>query len=271
MAELTASKSSRSPCTTSAPSSCNRVARSSRACTKARTRNPRSRNNPTVGAPVLPVAPVIRNRSVLSVIVYFLSISTVVGVAGRSGPTKRVRSVTHRQGFSRIMLRHCANTRVCRRWLRVGSWTQQVNSECEDQHERDIGEELAPVPVDVHASLPSHEHPVSEVRPHCEAEKRQVGLWIMGCADQEHSPHDVDDHQHGRDVVVLVAEPDIVPDGPVQSTSVFGEQGCLNEDSHKEQGEDDKCEYAVDAKENFECCQLPGRFLDHLCSWLLRG
>ena len=35
---------------------------------RARTRNPRSRNSSTVGASVLPVAPLIRNRSVVSVI-----------------------------------------------------------------------------------------------------------------------------------------------------------------------------------------------------------
>src|SRR5712691_13232580 len=60
----------------------------------------------------------------------------------------------------------------CIAWLGVGlSWCPKVNTQGEDQHERDIREKSVPLGVHVHESLRGHEQTVEQVRPHREAEK----------------------------------------------------------------------------------------------------
>jgi hypothetical protein len=62
---------------------------------------------------------------------------------------------------------------------------------------------------------------------------------------------------------MVVAKPDVVPDRPVQYAAVFGEQGRLNDESHKEQAEDDERQDAVDAQEDGERRELPLRVRSH--------
>jgi hypothetical protein len=82
---------------------------------------------------------------------------------------------------------------------------------------------------------------------------------------QEHAPDDVNQQQHGWDMGVIVAEPNVVPDRPIQCAAVFGQQGSLNHESHKEQAEDDEGQGAVDAQEDAERRELRLRVGSH-CS-----